>query len=302
MEEELDVTKPLPVATPQNEDVTPEPEETDDEAQQQDADAEGDEPETTDESEEVEYKGNKYKVPKTLAELVAKADNLDRDYTQGKQALAERDRAIEADREALALDREFHQAVINDLGQLASVESQLAQYQNVNWQAWRAANPQEAQAARDHFQDLKDAHSGLSQRLEQKRVEIDDKRRSASAESRAQIVRDLMRPDPRYGWSGKYTTETDVELANFARNELGWGEARIKAINSAQQVKELHLQRVGFEAVNKLAKTLTKPKAQATPVPQVGMNRSRATVDPDRLSDTEWLAMRNKQLSKRGRG
>ena len=302
MDEELDVTKPLPVEPPQEEEVTTEPDQTEDDAQDQDADAEGDEQETTDESEEVEYKGNKYKVPKSVAEVLAKAENLDRDYTQKTQAIAERDRAVAAELDALAAEREFHQSVVPELGQLANIESQISTYANTNWQAWQAANASEAQAAWMHYQQLKDAHSGLTQNLERKRQEVDDKRRTAFAESRAKIARDLLRPDPKYGWTGKYTTEDDIKLANFARTELQWSEARIQAINSAQQVKELHLQRLGFEAVNKLAKTLTKPKAQATPVPQVGMNRSRASVDPDRLTDAEWLAMRNKQLSKRGKG
>lgn len=87
--------------------------------------------------EEVEYEGELYQVPPKLKEAIIRQS----DYTKKTQAVAEKERLLahrEQQQRAAQLNYEFQQTIQPQLAELAQVEHQLAQYDNVNWRSLQA--------------------------------------------------------------------------------------------------------------------------------------------------------------------
>jgi hypothetical protein len=286
MENETETeTKPIEQETPVGQDVTEDQEADETEVETSD-DETSEQPEEGEE--EFEFDGQVMKGPKKLAELVKKASDLEKDYTQGKQEIAEISRAASLEREELEIERKYASEVAGERSQLASIESQLAQFQNVNWAAWRHDNPQEANAAFQDYQLLKDAKTNVEQRLDTKLDELKVKVSETNQKQLEAAAKDLRRPDPKIGWQGKLTPELQTALHKFATTELGWDKSRVNGIRTAAGLKELNLMRIGSEALKAQRKTLTPKPAEANPVPQVGGARAKGTVDPDKMTFEQW--------------
>jgi hypothetical protein len=85
--------------------------------------------EGTSELEEINYLGKQYKVPKELAEDFRQRDA----YTKRTQEVAERARMIEAYEQQLQVRQAFEQATTDKREQLSQLQSQLAQFKQVDW-------------------------------------------------------------------------------------------------------------------------------------------------------------------------
>src|SRR3954463_16396632 len=98
---------------------------------------EGDPPLIEDDSEEIDFDGEKYKVPKKLKDSFL----MHGDYTRKTQELARLRETTEARAAEIARDAEVRQGLEKDVGRLALIDEQLEAYQKVDWSAWRGANP-----------------------------------------------------------------------------------------------------------------------------------------------------------------
>lgn len=280
---ENDATNPNELATPVDEEVANEQVAIDDELEAGDETAEGEEQEP--EFAEIEYDGELFKVPKKLEKAILQ----EKDYTEKTQTAAEKSRALALREQEFEIEQELYNETREDNMQLALMESRMKQFQRVNWSAYQANEPQEAQAAWMDYQQTKDHVEQLKGKIDGFKQQALDKRGQAHAQSLQQAVKDLQRPDPRYGWHGKFTDEVKQKLATRASTELGWSDARISAIRTAEQIKELHAQLVGIDAIKAQRKALQPKKADASPVPTVGGTRGRVTVNPDDMSTADWM-------------
>ena len=245
-----------------------------------------------DDSEEVDYEGNRYKIPKALVPALMK----NQDYTQKTQALAEERRAFEetyrAERETFQRETEVQQALIDDVSQDRAIEGRLQYLKTVNP---NTLDPQQAQQYWNEFNMLRASKDEVTNRIESRKAELAAERERSDANTLRQAINALKQPDESLGWSGNYDEPTRVRLTNVAK-ELGVTDQQIAAIRDPITIKALNLASIGLETLKKQRAALKTTKPEAKPVPQVGASRTKGVVDPDKMSADEWAKWRNKQV------
>ena len=248
------------------------------------------------EFEEVEFNGNRYKVPKEVApHLMMQAD-----YTRKTQEIAERARSIEAERQAFQREQELNAELTDDLAQKRFVDQRLEQFRNVNW---GSLNPQDFQRAMTEQMQLQQAQNVLNERIEGKRSELSAQREQYASAMMQKAVQELSKPDPKFAWSGKFDQSTSASLTEFGK-ELGFTLEELQNTTHPLMIKTLNLAKIGAETLKKPQQALAKPPVQeAKPVPQVGARKTTPTIaNPDKLPPDEWLQWRERQIAKRNRG
>lgn len=261
-----------------------------------------DDAEVSDEPEfdEVEYGGNKYRVPKELAPIISKAENLEAGVTRRFQEAAEIKKAADAQLQQFHREQQINSELTQEVSQLTAIESRLTQYQRVNWQQWQATDPQAAQAGMAEMMQLQNSYGQLRGHVEGRKAEIAAIHEHRNATVISDAIEQLSKPDPEKGWAGKFDVSVKENLTKFGR-ELGYTDEELAGTNHPLMIKTLNLARIGYETLKKQRTAVAPQKAEANPVPQVGAGKSRSSVDPDKLSTEQWLKHRNEQVRKTGR-
>ena len=292
---DLETTNPADASAPEPEVAANEaPAESTDEAPPVD-EQDGDEGQQDAEDEfiELEHEGKVAKVPKWAEPLLM----FQKDYTQKTQSVAEMRREVEAQRAEIEAEAQTREQLFKEQAQLHTIESRLNQYRNVNWQMWSQQDPQGAQAALADYTQLRDIHQSLNGQVEARKAEIASKREQATAATLAKAVEHLSRPDPNYGWDGKFDAAKRESLTNFGL-ELGFTNEELANTSHPLMIKTLHLARIGKETLRK-QKAVAAPAKTAEPITKVAAGKTRTTVaNPDKLPINEWMKWRNKQEAK----
>lgn len=270
---------------------------------------------TAEEFREVERNGRKYRIPAALeGELMMQADytRKTQEVAQTRKELESQAAAIEQHRQMLAQQAEMHQANIQEVAKLVNLNDQLAQYDQVDWQALEAEDPFRAQAAWREFQQLERARNNLAGELHQKQQQAqqDQHRRTLEAQqaSQAEIakraeetMRVLTSKVP--GWNEKVATE----VSTYAQNVGGYTPQELfNAVGDPRAFVLLHKAMQYDKAVERASKKAQAQKqeqaqiAPLTPVARGNTSPAPAGLD-DRLSADEWARRRNEQVRKRGR-
>ena len=249
--------------------------------------------------EEVDFGGTKYKVPKELVPIIAKAENLEAGVTRRFQEASELRKAAEAQIAEIGKERQINSEITKELSQLEAVDSRLAQFQNVNWPQWQAQNQQAANAAMGEFLQLQTAQQQLMRNVETRKAEVSAIMEQRAATHISQAIEALNKPDPEKGWAGKFDVTTRDSLTKFGK-EIGYSDSELANTTHPLMIKTLNLAKIGYEALKKQRASVSALKTQAAPVPQVSSGKSKSTVDPDKLSDAEWMKWRTAQVRKNG--
>ena len=270
--------------TTQQAEAAPEP----DENAEQDENAEP-------EFEEVDFNGNRYKVPKELAPHLM----MNKDYTHKTQALAEERRQWEATRiaeqERIQREESITQEIIDDVAQLRAVEARLKMLSEVNpYQL----NPQDYQRYSIELTQAQQAKDNLANAVNSKKQALAADREQNFATAVSQAIEVLNKPDERLGWSGKYDSAV-VESLNQTAKEIGIPPHMLQGIADPAVVKAFNLARIGLETIKKRKAAVTaKPQTpEAKPVPTVTTSKAKGVTDPDKMSVSEWNKWREKQLA-----
>lgn len=96
------------------------------------------------EFEEVEYDGKPVKLPPKIAEVVKKAESLQADYTRKTQEVAEQRRAIEDKQHYIAAKELILQSAFKEAAEVESIQSQLAQFDQLDWNSLVIEDAQKA--------------------------------------------------------------------------------------------------------------------------------------------------------------
>lgn len=122
----------------------------------------------------LKLKWNGEEVEKDLDEVVALAQQ-GHDYTQKTQKLAderkaveEQTQAIKAQEKAFQEQAQLQQAFIKEIAEVTALDKQIAQFQNVDWNALTDQDPVQAQKLFFQRTQLVDARNRLAQELMQK--------------------------------------------------------------------------------------------------------------------------------------
>jgi hypothetical protein len=236
--------------------------------------------------EEIEYEGEKAKVPPKFREAFLRHQ----DYTQKTQTLAEEKRAHEAQVTQHKEWSQFIQQNLNDVAKMVAIDEQLAEFQKLDWNTLIAQNPQQAQMLDRQARELQDKKVQLAQELAHKQqkqtLEAQQATARRSQDSQQELTRDIK------GWS----LELANKIADHSR-KTGVPAEYLSANTPAWMVKTLHK---AMQWDNLIAQRSAKPApAPAKPATKVTGTSSPATVDPDKMSGDEYMKWRNAQLAKR---
>lgn len=237
-----------------------------------------------DDSEEVEYEGEKYRVPKPLKDALLRQA----DYTRKTQMLAEERKAAQAERANYA---QANQEYLQGLARVVALDDQLGQYEKVDWAAVTQADPVQAQQAWIQYQQLKDHRQALAvqlqQREQQRQFEAKQMAATQLEEGRRVLERDIK------GWS----PELAKQIADCAVKEYGYPPEELAGATHPRHVMVLHdaMQWRQFQAKQKAEQKVT----QAKPVSTVGGTSAKTSKDPSEMSDAEFNTWRRRQIAQR---
>lgn len=240
---------------------------------------------------DVEYEGKVHKLPPELKDALLRTA----DYTRKTQEVAEQRKAIEAQKAEVDRAYQTSQDVIEARAIIHNVDSQLKQYEGVNWQQLENEDPMAAMSHWRQFQQLKEQRGQVAQYLDKTQAEMSEQLAQETdkrlRETRAFAEKEIP------GW----TPDVDVKIVSFAEKDLGFTREQLRNSLSPAVYKTLHLAMIGAEAIKR---TTTPPKQQQqAPQPLTKLtaraNPPNAGLD-DRLPQDEWLKRRNAQLAKKG--
>jgi Asp-tRNA(Asn)/Glu-tRNA(Gln) amidotransferase A subunit family amidase len=236
--------------------------------------------------EEIEHEGLKAKVPKELKEAFMRH----RDYTQKTQEVADLRRQAEAQAAEVQRQAQFHQQHLAEVARVVSIDSQLSEYQKVDWQTLIAQNPQQALSLDRQMRELQGQRAELVQGLTQKQQQQALMEQQETARRIQDGQRELQRDIK--GWSPELATK----LTEYSK-KLGFPSEVIARVTQPAFVKAIHKAYLYDQLV---AQRSAKPPAPpAQPVSRVGARASTAVVDMDKLPADEWRKAREAQLEAR---
>jgi hypothetical protein len=247
---------------------------------------------------EVDYDGNRYKVPKALEKAIMQ----ERDYTQSKQSLAEERRSFEenlrVERETFQREAQVQEALIEDVTADRAIQGRLDYLRSVNTDT---LTPEQAQQYWNEFNMLRASKEDVSGRIKSRKAELAAERERSDANTLRQAIAALEKPDENLGWSGKYDEPTRARLTKVAKT-LGVTDQQIAAIRDPITIKALNLASIGLEVLNKQRTALKTVKPEAKPLPTVSGTRARGSVDPDKMSTEQWMKYERSRVAKSQRG
>ena len=207
-----------------------------------DAPPDGESESTAPQFEEVEYEGELYQVPPKLKEAIIRQA----DYTKKTQAVAEKERLIahrEQQLRTAELNRSFQESVQPQLAELAQIDSQLSQYDKVDW---RAIPADERTLHMLEMQRLEKVRDAKQREIEGKKAEHSQKFQEQMAQLQAEAVKVLKGRIPNWSdntakevrdWAigNGFTSEEVSSIYDPRHAEVLWKAAQYdKARNSAK--------------------------------------------------------------------
>lgn len=245
---------------------------------------EGVEPEL--EMTEIEWNGKKHRIPAELKDGFL----MQSDYTRKTQEVAEMRKTYESKMEEAVKHYQTSEQVLEAKAYMLNVDTQLKQYENVNWQQVANEDPMGAQQAYMHFQQLKEERGKVASYLDQ-----ENQQRTARAEqdiaNRLQETRQFAEKNIP-GW----TPEVDVKVVDFATKELGFEVEQLRAAVNPNIYRALHLAWLGAQSLQK-QNVAPKPNApQTKPLTTVSAKSNPATrISPAQMSVEQMAAYLNKR-------
>lgn len=241
------------------------------------------------ETEEVDWEGKKYVLPKAIKPALM----MQADYTKKTQEVAEQRKALEAQQSAIAQQAEAQRANLQEYVKLHSINEQLAQFQNIDWNRLDQEDPVRAQSLSRQFSMLTYAQRQLQDHLSHKEAQALETQRSESArqlqEGRAALAKAIPNFTP--------------ELAKSLRDHgtvYGFSADDMSGITDPRQVQVLHDAYLWRQHVSKQRTAATqKPQVQAEPVPQVSGRKPSPPGLRDDLSTEEWVKRREAQIKRK---
>lgn len=242
---------------------------------------------------DFEYEGQTFKVPEALKDGYYR----NKDYTQGKQALAEEKRAIEAQKEQLTRASQVSEQELNLKIELNGVVSQLQRYDQVDWDAFEQQDPLAAQSEFRKYQQLQQTANrkyGELQNAQTERTQIVER----SIANRIAETTDFA-----YKNIPGMSPELDTKITEHAIKKLGYDPDTLKKSYNPQIYKTLFLAYLGSQTLENRSKPAApKPAAQTKPLEVVSAktgSSGRKSLNDLAQTDFEgYRAARNAQLAK----
>jgi hypothetical protein len=245
----------------------------------------------SDETEEVEHEGKKYKIPKPLKGALL----MQADYTRKTQEVAEQRRALEERQKALGEEQKIHAEHLTDIARVVAFNDAIARFEQADWAKIRAENPQLYNDLWFQYGQAKEQRDRAVVALQQKVQERSSKAQLEQArrieEARAALARDIR------DWS----PELAGKLNQFAI-DAGFTADELRQVTDPRVIKLLHAAWAGHQLQLKSAAATKAANSEAAkPLPTVSGNTPAEKGLSDKLSVHEWMKRRNAQIKRRAR-
>jgi len=245
----------------------------------------------SEEIEEVEHEGKKYKIPKPLKGALL----MQADYTRKTQEVAEQRRALEERQKALGEEQKTHAEHLSDIARVVAFNDAIARFEQADWAKIRAENPQLYNDLWFEYGQAKEQRDRAVVALQQKVQERSSKAQLEQArrieEARAALARDIR------DWS----PELAGKLNQFAM-EAGFTADELRQVTDPRVIKLLHAAWAGHQLQLKSAAATKAANSEAAkPLPTVSGNTPAEKGLSDKLSVDEWMKRRNAQVKRRAR-
>ena len=222
----------------------------------------------------LKLKVNGEDVEKPLDEVVALAQQ-GLDYTQKTQQVAEQRKELEAYAESIKAQEQAFQeqmqlnnVLIEDVAKITSLDQQLNQYANVNWQQLSDNDFVEAQKLFFSYNQLQQERSQLVSQFEAKKQQVVQKQSQLMAEKIAKGKEVLAKEIP--NWS----PETNQALLSTGK-DYGFSDAELNSIVDPRHVKVLH-DAMQWRKLQQKDSIVKKKVSSAKPVVKPGAKDTKA--------------------------
>ena len=264
---------------------------------------EGDEPEAEpeEETEEVEWDGKKYALPKTLkAGLMMQAD-----YTRKTQEVAEQRKALGARYAEIEQQAELQRATLTERVQLETLTGQLQQFQSLDWDQFESQYGASAVAkAMAQWRGLESKVGQLTSEITEKETAIRLQKDQAAEAALQEADKILSREVQGYGpalvqqvaqVAVAYGITPDEIKASFISDD---GEPDIRTFKVLSELATLRAKVAEYES-KQIKTDQVRKIAKVQPAPTVSPKggQYRAGLD-DSLPTDEWVRRRNAQVAK----
>lgn len=255
-----------------------------------------------DDTEEIDYEGKKYKLPKELKDAVLRQA----DYTRKTQEIAETRKALESRASEIAQQAEIASVTAEQRVNLKLIDQQLQTFSGMNWQQYAAEYGSDAVAASmAQWQQLRDARSEIEGTITKAEAELRATSERTTANAIAQA--DAMLSKEVEGWSPQLVST----LATYARTELGVTEQELRdSLVNPDGTPDTRT----FKVLARLHKAETELAALKSTQSKAAQASKLASVQPaktvggktngykpgldDSLPAEEWMRRRNAQAAK----
>jgi len=240
--------------------------------------------------EEIDYDGEKFKVPKKLKEAFMRQQ----DYTQKTQTVAEQRKAVEAQEAEIQRKAQLQQQNIAEYAEAYSLDNQLKQYQQIDWQQLIEADPVQAMKLDRQMRELQQRRdqvvTSVTQKQQQQALQMQQETAKRLQEGRAVLEREIK------DWS----PELGKKLLDYGQS-IGFKAEELANVTNPVAVKLLHKAWQFDQLMKKSASEKDKPVPQEKPVTRITASKGAAQKHPSQMTDREFAKWRQSQIAKRNR-
>jgi hypothetical protein len=229
-------------------------------------DVEGQAPDAQSEVEEFEivHDGTQHKLTRAKAIELAQQGF---DYTQKTQAVAQAAKLVQERYQRVQAVEQIQPLLAQDIAQVTALESQLRQYQNVDWVAHARSDPIQYSQDRAQYDVLVNAYQQAAGRAQQKAQTIAQQKQALDAQYLESEGKKLFAAIPEWSDPAKYQAGAQ-ELRSYLASE-GVPQSDIDSLNNSTAVK-IARKAMLYDKLLKAKKDNVKQLRTAPPVPRPG--------------------------------
>ena len=286
--EELEQLAPQESTTEPEEDNSLFPE-TNDEAQ----DTDPVEAPEVDDSEEIDHEGEKYKLPKKLAEEWKNGRLRQQDYTVKTQDLAKQRTEFEAAQQEFVARQQFQQQHIQAVAKVMAIDERLEQFSKLDWNALTDADPVQALKLDRQMRELQQQRAQQVDGLQQSQAKLTFEQQQATARRQQEAREELSKDIPGFG-----TAEVQKQLLEVGK-AAGYKQEELASVQDPRAVKLLHKAYLYDQLIAK-AKAPVTTSANITPITRVtgASAATQKSIGDKGLSDAEYNRMRREYIAR----
>lgn len=275
---------------------TPEPEEdnslfpeTNEEAQ----DTDPVEAPEVDDSEEIDHEGEKYKLPKKLADEWKNGRLRQQDYTVKTQDLAKQKTEFETAQQEFVARQQFQQQHIQAVAKVMAIDERLEQFSKLDWNALTDADPVQALKLDRQMRELQQQRAQQVDGLQQSQAKLTFEQQQATARRQQEAREELSKDIPGFG-----TAEVQKQLLEVGK-AAGYKQEELASVQDPRAVKLLHKAYLYDQLIAK-AKAPATTSANITPITRVtgASAATQKSIGDKALSDAEYNRMRREYIAR----